>query len=105
MKIECRTDNEKHERTYLIEGELDVHEVKTLKSNLLADLEKGGEWSFIIDFTGVKYLDSSGLGMLVYLKKTIDRQGGKLLIVHLNEQVKNVFKLTKLESYFGLSLE
>jgi anti-anti-sigma factor len=50
----------------------------------------------------VSYLDSSGLGMLVYLKKELDRHDGKLIITHLHEPVLNVFKITKLDTFFGI---
>jgi anti-sigma B factor antagonist len=51
----------------------------------------------------VAYLDSSGLGMLVYIKKEIGRHNGKLKILNLNEQVLNVFKLTKLDEFFEIA--
>jgi len=103
MKIECQADPSKREKTYLIEGELDVHQVKALKSRLLADFENEKGWNYTLDLKGVAYLDSSGLGMLVYLKKEITRQGGKLILSNLHDHVLNVIKLTKLEDFFGLS--
>jgi len=103
VKIECQTNFQKKEKIFFLEGELDVHQVKSLKANLMGDLESEEPWSFILDLSKVDYLDSSGLGMLVYLKKEVSRKGGKFSLIHLKDQVLNVFKLTKLEDYFELS--
>jgi anti-sigma B factor antagonist len=102
MKIECQTDNASKKRVYCLEGELDVHQVKILKNHLLDDLKNAPEDAYVLNLAKVGYLDSSGLGMLVYLKKEIGRNGGSFSLTNLNEQVRNVFRLTKLEDFFGL---
>jgi anti-sigma B factor antagonist len=102
MKIECLIDNDKKVKTFKIEGELDVHHVKNLKSKIMDTVEEPS-WTYVLDMNGVGYLDSSGLGMLVYLKKEIGKHEGELKIINLHEPVMNVFKLTKLDDFFGLS--
>lgn len=102
MKIQLEAEDQKKNRIYHISGELDVHQVKTLKSQLFDDLESYPDWSYDLDMKEVSYLDSSGLGMLVYLKKEITRKKGSLRISNLNDQVLSVFRMTKLEEFFGL---
>lgn len=101
MKIESQVDTESRTKTFSIEGELDVHHVKALKAQVLDALETG-TWTYLIDMAKIGYLDSSGLGMLVYLKKEILRKEGKLVIINLTEPVMNVFKLTKLDEFFAI---
>lgn len=103
MKIEIQNNAEKQERIFRIEGELDVHQVKNLKSMLMADLEKFPNWTYMLDMENVVYLDSSGLGTLIYLKKELKSKGGKLKLQNLKEQVLNVFRMTKLEEFFEIS--
>lgn len=102
MKIECKIDSDKKTKVFQVEGELDVHHVKNLKAEIMDSIEPEG-WTYEIDMEKVAYLDSSGLGMLVYIKKEIGRHNGKLRILHLNEQVLNVFKLTKLDEFFEIA--
>ena len=102
MKIDCQIEEQKKVKAYALEGELDVHQAKELKSRLAEDLEEGA-WTYILHMDRVQYLDSSGLGMLVYLKKEILRHGGKLRIDGLKDTVLNVFKLTKLDDFFELN--
>lgn len=101
MKIELKTSNEHKTKVFQLEGELDVHQTKTLKSDIMDSLEDSA-WTYELDMEKVTYLDSSGLGMLVYLKKEIGKRQGHFKISNLNEPVLNVFKLTKLDTFFGL---
>lgn len=101
MKIELKIDEAKKTKIFQIEGELDVHHVKNLKSDVLESLEPPG-WTYELDMNRVTYLDSSGLGMLVYLKKEILKHEGHLRITNIHEPVLNVFKLTKLDSFFEI---
>lgn len=101
MKIECQIDNEQKIKVFHVEGELDVHHVKNLKSEIMDSIESTA-WTYELNMNKVSYLDSSGLGMLVYIKKEIGRHSGKLRIVNLNEPVLNVFRLTKLDEFFEI---
>ncbi|OIP29941.1 hypothetical protein AUK22_02635 [bacterium CG2_30_54_10] len=101
MKIESHVDKEKQQATFLIEGELDVHQVKILKSTV-TEAVTSGNWTYTIDLQKVIYLDSSGLGMLVFLKKEIVRRGGKLKLTNLGDGIRSVFQLTKLDDFFGI---
>lgn len=102
VKIEHTIDNANKKKVFFIDGELDVHHVKNLKSEILEELEPSG-WSYELNMDKVTYLDSSGLGMLVYIKKEIIKHEGRLIISNLHEPVLNVFKLTKLDSFFEIS--
>lgn len=102
MKIECQIDNEQKIKVFHVEGELDVHHVKNLKSEIMDSIESTG-WTYELNMNKVSYLDSSGLGMLVYIKKEIGRHNGKLRILNLNEPVLNVFRLTKLDEFFEIA--
>lgn len=101
MKIDKKSDEEKSILTFSIEGELDIHNVKLLKSELVDSIEQKG-WIYILDLAKVSYLDSSGLGMLVHIKKTLNKNNSELRLVNLNSAVMNVFKLTKLDEYFKI---
>lgn len=101
MKIERKRDDANKQKVFFIDGELDVHHVKNLKAEILEELEPPG-WVYELNMDKVTYLDSSGLGMLVYLKKEIVKHEGRLVITNLHEPVLNVFKLTKLDSFFEI---
>jgi anti-sigma B factor antagonist len=85
-----------------VDGQLIVGNRQELKQKVLEELE-GGERKFLIDFTNTGYIDSSGLGVLVSLSKKIREQGGELRLANLNEDLRTLFELTKLDTLFQIA--
>jgi anti-sigma B factor antagonist len=85
-----------------VEGQLIVGNRQELKQRVLQELESGGR-KFLIDFSQTGYIDSSGLGVLVSLSKKIREQGGELRLANLNEDLRTLFELTKLDTLFQIS--
>ena len=85
-----------------VDGQLIVGNRQELKQKILDALE-GGDRKFLIDFTRTGYIDSSGLGVLVSLSKKIRDEGGELRLAGLNEDLRTLFELTKLDTLFAIS--
>jgi anti-sigma B factor antagonist len=85
-----------------VEGQLIVGNRQELKQQVLEQLE-GGDLKFVIDFANTGYIDSSGLGVLVSLSKKIREQGGELRLSSLNEDLRTLFELTKLDTLFRIA--
>jgi anti-sigma B factor antagonist len=84
-----------------VEGQLIVGNRQELKQMVLDQIERG-ERRFLIDFSQTGYIDSSGLGVLVSLSKKIREQGGELRLGHLNDDLRTLFEMTKLDTLFRL---
>jgi anti-sigma B factor antagonist len=54
----------------------------------------------VLDLTEVSYLDSSGLGALVGLYISARRHNCEFKLIHLNQRLKELFRLTKLAAVF-----
>jgi anti-sigma B factor antagonist len=85
-----------------VDGQLIVGNRNELKQKVLDELDKG-ERKVLIDFARTGYIDSSGLGVLVSLSKRIREVGGDLRLANLNDDLKTLFELTKLDSLFQIS--
>ena len=85
-----------------VEGQLIVGNRHELKQKVLEELENG-ERKFVVDFEETGYIDSSGLGVLVSLSKKIREQGGELRLASLNEDLRTLFELTKLDTLFKIA--
>jgi anti-sigma B factor antagonist len=53
--------------------------------------------AIILDFSGLDYMNSGGIGLLVTLLVRANRQKQKLLACGLNEHYKQIFELTRLD--------
>ncbi|HET7631582.1 MAG TPA: STAS domain-containing protein [Gemmatimonadaceae bacterium] len=85
-----------------IDGQLVVSNRQELKQGVLDSLEGGGR-KFLVDFTDTSYIDSSGLGVLVSLSRKIRDHGGELRLAALNDDLRTLFELTKLDTLFQIS--
>ena len=59
--------------------------------------------NFIINLEQVDYIDSSGIGALIFICSTIKKMNLKLSISNIHGSVKKVIELTKLMGYFPIS--
>ena len=84
-----------------IEGQLIVGNRQELKQKILDELGTG-ERKFVVNFSDTSYIDSSGLGVLVSLSKKIREQEGVLRLANLNEDLRTLFELTKLDTLFEI---
>jgi N-acetylglucosaminyldiphosphoundecaprenol N-acetyl-beta-D-mannosaminyltransferase len=66
-----------------------------LESNLVSRRRR----ELTIDLSGVRFMDSSGLGLMVRAKKVAQGQGVKLRFAHLQPAVENVVQLARLEKF------
>lgn len=85
-----------------VEGQLIVGNRQELKQKVLDEIERG-ERKFLVDFSQTGYIDSSGLGVLVSLSKKIREAGGALRLANLNDDLKTLFELTKLDTLFQIT--
>src|SRR2546427_6636123 len=56
--------------------------------------------TMILDFSGVPYLDSSGLGSLVSAYTSCQKAGRRVALTGVNQRVMKVFEITKVEEIF-----
>jgi anti-sigma B factor antagonist len=56
--------------------------------------------ALIIDFTGVPYVDSAGIGALVGAYVTHNKDGRSLSLVGVSERVHNALKVTRVDPFF-----
>jgi len=85
-----------------VEGQLIVGNRQEFKQKVLDHLANGDR-KFVIDFANTGYIDSSGLGVLVSLSKKIREQAGELRLSSLNEDLRTLFELTKLDTLFRIA--
>lgn len=61
-----------------------------------------GRSSFLLDFGGCRFIDSTGLGVIVSSYKKCVENGGTIRLMSLNPNVRKIFELTRLTSVFEI---
>jgi anti-sigma B factor antagonist len=84
-----------------VDGQLVVTNRQEFKRAILDAVEQGARL-VVVDFTTSGYIDSSGLGALVSLSRRLRESGGDLRLVGLNEDLRTLFELTRLDALFPL---
>jgi anti-sigma B factor antagonist len=56
----------------------------------------------LLDFTGLEYMNSGGIGMLVTLLVRANRQRQRLLAYGLSDHYRQIFELTRLDEAIGI---
>ncbi|WP_338111970.1 STAS domain-containing protein [Oscillibacter valericigenes] len=74
-----------------LEGRLDTNTAPQLETELKTSLSGISELE--LDFSGLEYISSAGLRVLLAAQKTMSRQG-KMTIRNVNETIMEVFEIT-----------
>jgi N-acetylglucosaminyldiphosphoundecaprenol N-acetyl-beta-D-mannosaminyltransferase len=88
----------------LWQGDITAKCVSRITQFLERQIELLQQSELSVDLSRVQFLDSSGLGMMVRLKKFASSLGVRLRFLNAPSEVRNVLQLTKLETYLLDSL-
>ena len=77
--------------TIALSGRLDTTTAPKLETELKQNISGVNE--LILDFSGLEYLSSAGLRVLLSAQKVMNRQGS-MVIKHVNETVMEIFEIT-----------
>jgi len=84
-----------------IEGRLDASSVPMFKATIKNHLD-AGQVRLVADMRKLKFIDSSGLGMLALALRQAMQLGGDLKICGLSPEMQLLFTLTRLNKVFEI---
>jgi anti-sigma B factor antagonist len=84
-----------------ITGEIDLYKSPLLKQAFEPFITKKAP-RVLVDFTGVSYVDSSGLAVFIEAMQRIQSYGGKFAFFGLRDNVRNIFELARLDQIFSI---
>jgi anti-anti-sigma factor len=92
-----RRRHEGDEAEVELRGRLDAYWADHLGRDL-DELVRGGAHRLWLDLSGVTYVSSPGVGLLVQFQKELNRLGGSLKIINPSESVKEVFTVVRVHA-------
>ena len=86
-----------------IKGEIDLNTIDQIEKVLEEGLETNK--NILIDMKDVRFIDSTGIGLLVKIYKSLKSKGNSIQIINARENVRKVFRITCLEEEFNMGVE
>jgi anti-sigma B factor antagonist len=101
-----RIDEEEHVRgtttvVLAVHGDADMNGAEELEARLMEVIDEGPS-VLVLDLSGVTFLDSTILAVLLHGLKRLEATGGRLRIVTSRPQIRRTFELTLLDRLFEL---
>ena len=100
----CQVQIEKKENYILVtlQGEVTLGCTAEVKEKVKEYAELNKQYHLIADMTGVTFIDSSGLGVMVAWFKMCNQSQGKLAFCGLNSHVSRIVGYAKLDKIFTI---
>lgn len=82
-------------------SEINTNKLRSQINDVMAD----GMKLILMDLQDITFMNSSTIGALVATHKLVKEKGGTLSLCSLNEQVKTLFALTKMDHVFDIYVD
>ena len=83
-------------------SELTIVNVKEVKENILSTAASGNFEYVILNLDSIRFIDSSGLGMLIGLLRTLNDSKQKLVLSNMSKPVRALFELMRMHKVFDI---
>ena len=84
-----------------VSGEIHVSTAPAFRERLNAVIESGGTM-LVLDLSGVEFIDSTGLSVLLNGLRLVNQRHGRMALVCANPTVMRLFQITGLDATFDI---
>jgi anti-sigma B factor antagonist len=95
------TEVDSDTRVISVAGEIHVTTAPEFSRQLNEVIAEGVQ-GVVIDMSGVEFIDSTGLSVLLNGLRRVTRNDGRMALVITNPTVRRLFEITKLDSTFDI---
>ena len=88
-----------------LDGELDMHTAAMVRQAIDLEIEKRGIRTVILNLQDVRFVDSSGLGVIIGRYKKLLPLGGKLKITNVPPHIFKIMELSGLPKIISFYLD
>jgi anti-anti-sigma factor len=96
--VECEVADEEDGVEVALSGEIDIAVADDLEAWLLETCD--GKEALTIDLANVGFMDSTGLHMLIGLKRELEASGRQLLVSKVSEPIEELLSVSGLTAFF-----
>lgn len=95
--MEVKMESREGGFTAYLTGEIDHHTAKPMREQIDGLCERTHPQEVVLDFAGVTFMDSSGIGLVMGRYRLVAEWGGKVRVVNMPPQIERVMRLAGLE--------
>jgi anti-sigma B factor antagonist len=81
---------------------LEEKDIQHLWESILSVLEQNEAVNLVLDFSNVRFLSSTVLGLLIRLSKKVYENDGTLKLCNIDRKIYEIFKITRLTKIFEI---
>jgi anti-sigma B factor antagonist len=83
-----------------VEGHLTARHILSARATFNQALQEHG--NIAMDLSGIQFLDSMGVGILVNLFKQMKKKGGRLIILNPSQVAKEIFEVSDMDKWLPI---
>ena len=91
--------------TAYIEGEIDHHSAPSIREEIDKKIIEDKPSVIRLDYSGVTFMDSSGIGLIMGRYKLIKLYSGELEVVNIPKNMEKVVKLSGIEKLARITIK
>ncbi|MBQ7866289.1 MAG: anti-sigma F factor antagonist [Clostridia bacterium] len=77
-----------------LDGELDHFCAQSVRRELDSQISDPTIRQLILDFSGLTFMDSSGIGVILGRYRILRERGGTVAVIHMNEHISRIFHMS-----------
>ncbi len=94
MQVEVKLENDV--LVAVLGGEIDHHYAEQIRNEIESKYEENKAKNIVLSFKNVRFMDSSGIGMVIGRYKFVVARGGNLVACDLTLEAKRIFDMSGL---------
>ena len=87
----------------IADGEIDFSSATAMQARIIGAREREATALLILDLAAVRFIDSSGLGVLLALQRELQGEEGRLVLLCPTDVVRRSLSVTGLDRHFVLA--
>ena len=100
MAVKTHYDDKNNRFIVSIDGKFDFHVLKDFRQAY--DNQQAKEGKVEIDLRSTENIDSSALGMLLYMQNYLNKQDGEIVISNCNNYVNKILTIARFDKKFDI---
>lgn len=83
--------------TVRLQGELDHCSAEKIRKAVEDEIVTTGAKNIAFDFSGVTFMDSAGIGMILGRYKTVKSLGGRIILFAMSPEIERIVRMSGLD--------